>query len=187
MAEENFAEEFEAESGPAPNALEAISAQLDEAIKLKDYIEQTTADLAAATKAFHKLTTGSLVEKMSELQLEEMTRAGWKVKVADFVSGSLPKAEEEKAKAIDWLVSHEAGGLIRTDVAVAFSRSQHNEALALASELKEKGHEVGVNSGVHAQTLQAFARERIRNGEPIDTDVLGLFTGKVAKFTAVKK
>jgi len=82
---------------------------------------------------------------------------------------------------MDWLEANEGGSLIKTDVALAFTKSQHNEAIDLARRLEEQGFAPSVQSGVHAQTLQAFARERIRNGDQIDTDVLGLYTGKVAK------
>ena len=70
---------------------------------------------------------------------------------------------------------------------MTFGVSQHNEAVNLAEELIEEGHPVKMDLGVNAMQLKAYASERIRNGEDIDADTLGLYTGKVVKATKVKK
>jgi hypothetical protein len=44
-----------------------------------------------------------------------------------------------------------------------------------------------MDENVHTQTLLAFVREKVRNGDDIDFDALGIYTGKVAKITEVKK
>lgn len=167
--------------------LEVLHKNLDEATALEEQLEQLDADAAAARSALNDLKTKRIPELMAELQVSELTRNGWKVKVADFVSGSLPKEDEPRSKAIAWLEAHEGGALIKTDLSMAFAKSQHDEAKALADKLAAEGFAVQLTSGVHASTLQAFARERLKNGEAVDTEVLGLFTGQVAKIDRVKE
>lgn len=177
-------EDQEGASAPS-DALERLNAKLAEAIELKVAVDQMEEDLKAAKQQLNLINTTVIPDMMAELGMEECTQNGWQVKVNDFVSGSLPKDEERRAKAVRWLEEHEAGDLLKTALSVNFSRSQHNEALDLFEELKEDGFAAALDSTVHPQTLMAFARERIKNGEPIDTEALGLYTGRVAKYKRV--
>jgi hypothetical protein len=171
----------------APSSLETLNRSLEEAIALEEMVEQLEADLKAAKTTLNALKTNRIPDMMAEMMMDEVSWNGWKVKISDFVSGSLPSDPEKRAKAIQWLEDNEAAALIKTEVKVEFGKSQHNEALSVAADLQRIGFAPKVDSGVHASTLQAFARERIRNGEAIDTEMLGLYTGKIAKFGRSKK
>jgi hypothetical protein len=176
------------EGASAPSdKLEVLHKQLDEATALEELLEQLNADASAAQSTLNALKTKLIPETMLELQMSELTRNGWKVKIADFVSGSLPKEEGPRQKAIDWLEKHEGGALIKTEISLTFAKSQHEEAKKLAERLAADGFAAEIASGVHASTLQAFARERLKNGEAVDTEVLGLYTGQVAKIDKVKE
>jgi len=167
------------------DALTRLNEKLAEAIDLKMAVDQMEEDLKAAKQQLQLLNTSVIPDMMAELGMEEVTQRGWKIKVSDFVSGSLPKDEDRRKKAIEWLEQNEAGDLLKTALQVEFSRSQHNEALDLAGSISEQGYAAKLESTVHPQTLAAFARERIKNGEPIDTELLGLYTGRVAKYKQV--
>lgn len=176
------------EGASAPSdKLELLHKQLDEATAMEEQKEQMEADLAALSSALNNLKTKLIPETMLELQMDDLTRNGWNVKISEFVSGSLPKDEEARAKAIAWLEENEGGALIQTTIGMKFAKSQHDEAKALADNLAQEGYAVSLESGVHAATLQKFARERIASGDPLDTEVLGLYTGQVAKIKRVTK
>jgi hypothetical protein len=175
------------EASASPDALVQIRKNIQDMIDLEMTISQYEDDLKAAKHSLQILRTGRLPDLMAEIQSDHFNHGGWDIKLTDFVSGSLPKDPEKRQAALDWLEKNEADGLIKTDVSLAFGRSQFDEATKVAEGLIEEGHAVNVTSGVHAQTLQAFARERIRNGEDIDCEVLGLYTGKVVKATKVKE
>lgn len=175
------------EGASAPSdKLEVLHKNLDEAVALEIQLEQLDADAAAARSTLNELKTKRIPELLVELQMTELVRDGWKVKLADFVSGSLPKEDGPRQKAIDWLEANDGGALIKTDISLTFAKSQHDEAKALAERLAAEGFAAEMSSGVHASTLQAFARERLKNGEPVDTEVLGLYTGQIAKITPPK-
>lgn len=150
-------------------------------------VDQMEEDLKAAKAELHKLRTISLPEVMAECQMEDFTINGTKIIVENLVSGSLPKEPEKRAAAIQWLEANEAGGLIKTVVEVEFGKSQHNEAVAVFEDLKKAGHAVTTESSIHPQTLCAFVRERLDNGKPIDTELLGVFSGKICKIKAASK
>ncbi len=154
---------------------------------MEEIIDQLEGDLKAAKQSLQALRTGRLPDLMAEIQSDHFTHNGWECKVTNFVNGSLPKGEKERKAALDWLKAHDGEGLIRTEVKMAFGVSQHDEAKSLAESLVKDGHPVNLDLGVNAMQLKAYASERIRNGEDIDADTLGLYTGKVVKATRVKK
>jgi hypothetical protein len=184
--QDSFDFETEGAASAAPANLDLLNSKLDEAVSLKEMVDQMEEDLAAAKKQLYVLNTIALPDLMAELGVDEMTRNGWKVKVTDFMSGTLPKEEDKRAKAIKWLEDHDAASLIKTDISVTFGRDSHEEALSIAQRLIDEGYAPTVNSGVHPQALAAFGRERLKNGEELDTELLGLFAGKVAKYTKAK-
>ena len=182
---EGFSFEEQGAAPAAPDALALLNKTLTETIALKEYADQMEEDLGAVKKQLNHLNTVVIPDMMTELGMEECVQRGWKIKVGEFVSGSLPRDPELKAKAVRWLEDHEAGDLLKTGLFVNFNRSQHNEAMSLAETIREQGFAPKVESTVHPQTLLAFARERLKNGEDLDTEVLGLYTGRVAKFKRV--
>jgi len=167
--------------------LAVLHRQLEEATRLEIQVENMEEDLKAIKKQLNFVKTTQIPNTMTELQMSSVTWNGWKCSTAQFVSGSLPKEPEKLEKAIQWLDEHEGGNIIKTSVSVDFAKSGHNEAVDLAQRLEAEGFPVLSKSGVHPQTLQAWARERLRNGDALDTEVLGLFTGTIAKMEKLKK
>jgi len=178
----------EAQASPI-QASSTLRDAVREALSLEATIEEMEEDLKVAKKALYVLKTTRIPDIMTEIQpgLEELKIDGYKVSIKDFVSGSIPKDEQKRAAAFEWLEEHEGSGLIKTEVSVTFGKSEHNVALALLADLNEQGMAAVLENSIHPQTLQAFARERIRNGEAIDTEVLGLYTGRVAQIKPVDK
>jgi hypothetical protein len=169
------------EATASPDALKRMHEGIKQLITMTEYIEQLEADLKAAASARHILRTVTLPDIMAECQSTAFNHAGYDVEVSDFVSGSLPKDEQKRAKALQWLKDNEGAGNIKTVLTVNFNTNQHNEAMAVADDLNKAGWPLTIGEGVHAQKLQAFARERIRNGEKVDAETLGLFVGKLVK------
>ena len=190
MAKKPSASDFDpgvdGEASASPDTLVQLRASIKDMIDLEGVIEVLEGDLKAAKQSLQSLRTGRLPDLMAEIQSDHFTHDGWDVKLSDFVSGSLPKDPEKREAAIKWLEAHDASGLIKTELKVMFGRSEYKEAMAQADELITDGHAVDVSSGVHTQTLHQFARERIRGGDEIDFEVLGLYTGKVVKAKKVK-
>lgn len=194
MSMENaFSEAFESEAGkPASTgSMENASQIVEEMVsytKRKDELEET---LKGINSHLHYLKTVKVPEALSVANQAEFTLAdgdnkGWKVKVDDFVSGSLPKEPEARKKAIELLESYQASDLIKTEVSVSFGRGDAMKASDLYSKLKEKGYEVEKDQSVHPQTLLAFGRERMKKGLEIEGEVLGLHIGRAAKLSPPK-
>ncbi len=133
-------------------------------------------------KQAHHLKTTVIPEALAKAGVGGFTLTdGTEVSIGDFVSGSLPKDPARRDRAVQALVEMDGEALIKTKVVVEFPRSGHNEALSLRGELEAKGYTATATSDVHPQTLMAFAREKLKNGEPLDTEALGLFVGRTTK------
>ena len=184
------ASEFDVGSGAAqaaPDLLKQIQQKLDEAIKLSEAVEQMESDLSATKQALHALRTVQLPDLMARANMPSTTLGDHVVEIADLVSGSLPKDPAKRLAAMSYLKELKADGMIKTELSLAFGKEQRKEAETLAEKLQAEGFTVDMESNVNAQTLCAWARERIKKGEPIDPERLGLFVGKVAKIDLSKE
>lgn len=166
----------------ATGDLSALLAQAQELVTLERELSELDALVKAKGRRANELKTQILPDKMAEVGLSEFkTPNGDRLKVEDFVSGSLPKDPVKRKAAIQALEDMGAEGIIRNELLLAFEKSQHNEAMALADDLRQKGFNAEITSGVHPQTYLAFVRERLRNGEEVNAEVLGIFVGRKTK------
>lgn len=165
----------------SPEAKEELKAMIAKLFRQEETVANLETDLKAAKALLQKMKTFTIPDKMAELGFDALKFEGKTVSIETFVSGSLPADPERRKAALAWLMDNGGSDLIKTTVEVQFGKKEHNIALDTAGKLKEAGLDPSVEETVHAQSLGAFARERIRNGDPIDTEVLGLFTGRVAK------
>jgi hypothetical protein len=182
----------EGAASAAPDAAAKLNAAAKMLVAQKDLVDRLEGDLKAAKVTYQQMSTKDVPDLMMELGQPTWTAGDYELALSDFVNGSLPKVndpqgnpipggQERRDKAIRLLETYGAAGLIKTELSIEFGKSQHNEAIDLAERLKAEGHPVNLDSGVHPQTLMAFARQRIEDGQDIDLDALGLYTGKVVK------
>ena len=168
--------------------LERIVAAGRKAIGLEDTIAGIEEALKAHKKELHQIRTNTLPELLAAVGMSEFKMDdGTKIKVDEFVSGSLPKDESRRREAIEELEAIGGKGLMKDKLSMDFDKSQHNEALSLVSELKEKGYEPSFISNVHPQTLHSFIREKLKAGEQVNYERLGCYVGRVAKISVPKR
>lgn len=154
-------------------------------------LEATVKDLEEALKhqkgALNDIKTKLLPDAMASVGQTKFTADdGSEISIEDFVAGSLPKDPLKRQAALLELETNGGDGIIKNEIVLEFEKKQHNEALALAEELHDRGYDAKVKSNVHPQTLMAFVREKLRNGEKVEAEKLGCFVGRVAKIKLVK-
>lgn len=174
-------------SQPADDLMSSLRGLVNEAATCEIAIAQLEADLKATRSTLHALRSSRIPDLMAMAGLERARFDGWDVSVGQYVSGSLPKDFEARQGAFDWLESVHAGGLIKNEISVEFPRSQDAAAKKLFSQLNDEGYSVELEASVHPQTLLAFARARLANGEDVDLDALGLKAGRIAKLARSEK
>ena len=78
-------------------------------------------------------------------------------------------------EAFDWLSFNGFGDLIKNQVSLTFGKSEDNVANSLVEDLKSKGHNVSQKKKVEPQTLKAFVKEAIQNGQNVPMDLFGIY------------
>lgn len=170
-----------------------------EVVEIDKTIEELEELLTSAKARRHAIRSSELPDAMAAMGSSDWTNSSGmvRVQVEDFVSGSLPKLAEpgseeydasvkKRDAAIRWLEKNGGSSIIKTEVNLLFGREEHKNAVALVKELKKKKLYPILQSGVHPQTLMAFAREKAKNGEEVAYETLGLFAGRMAKITLNK-
>jgi hypothetical protein len=184
----SFADEMEKEEGNKPSSVPQLSKLGEQYLALEADINALTEALKAKNSELHFLRSQTLPDAMAEAQLTSFALDdGTSFSVDDFVAGSFPKDQEKKIVAVDELKKAGGEGLLRGQLSVTFAVSQHNEGLAIADDIRKKGYDVTFESTVHAQTLQAFVREKLRSGAKVNYEALGCFVGRLAKGKAPSK
>jgi hypothetical protein len=186
MAEEN---PFDIEE-PSANSdtFKRMVSMAEEVVDTEQLVAELEDNLETVKKTLNRLKTKDLPDLMAEVGVTEIAvKGGIKVEIKDFVAGSLPKASGARKAAIDWIAENDGEDLIRTVMRVEFEKSEHNIAMDIAGQIREKGYEPVVESGVHPQTLLSFVREKLEDGDEVPLEKLGLYAGRTAKVKVPKE
>ena len=135
-----------------------------------DYNLLFTSSAPVVEEFIFKIDT-SLGDGLSEFKLAD----GTKVTVQQFYSASIPKDKVDEA--MQWLRDNGHGDLIKNTVSVAFGKGEDTLATDLKKYLGANGNSYEDKTGVHPQTLRAFAREQIEAGQNLPLDTLGIYIG----------
>lgn len=124
--------------------------------------------LSVAKLDLQRLEQDDLPDLMMELELTTFTLSnGTKVEVQQDVQCGI--SEERRRAAHSWLIDHEFGGLIKTEVSVAFDRGGYAEAQRVAAEIGG-----AVKESVHPSTLKSFIKEQLAAGNPVPFELFGV-------------
>lgn len=171
----------------------SLRARLDEmakqAMNLENEIEQKEEEVKLLKAERNQLIQKELPTTLQSLGLSMYkTTDGLKVDIKTIVTGSLPKEEERRREAIAIIKTSGGEDLFTNDVSITFGKGQEEDARKVMEAIGRLGYNhAQQQSSVHPQTLCAWAREMMANGQPLETEKLGLFVGPVAKVTFEKK
>lgn len=169
-------------------SLVALRQKAEEWSELEMAVESLNEETSQLQKRINRIKQVELPEMMAEIGLNKFNLDdGTSIEINEFVSGSIPKDEEKKIEAFTWLENNELGSIIKTNVSLVFGKGEDNFAKNAVAMLEESGYEPVSEKSVHAQTLQATARELMREGKEVPLETLGLYAGKTAKMKQGKK
>jgi hypothetical protein len=136
-------------------------------------VEQLEQQLKEAKEEFARTEREDLPLLMNELGLTELKlEDGWVVRIAEDVTCGIPEAKRADAHA--WLNEHGFGGLIKTQVAIAFERGEHDKAVAAAKALGKKYPTTALNESVHPATLKSFVKEQLAEGAALPLELFSV-------------
>lgn len=162
--------------------LSRIRKLAEDAKRLEDEIAALDERKKCLSGELNEILQRELPDLFAEVGVDEIGLPdGTKYVIKDFVSGSLPKGEFEKEAAIAWIEQNGGAETIKATVNLSFGKSEYERAKAVARDLAEQGFEPSTDLGMHPSTLQAFVREKLKNGEEVPTELLGVYVGRRAK------
>jgi len=160
--------------------LSQLASLVRQQLALEKRVEDIELELATAQKDLKAVSEDLLPSAMAEYGMAKLKMDdGSEITVAKYYSASIPKVRQDEA--FDWLRNNGHDGLIKNQLSVSFGRSEDEIAQSLKSKLEDEGYETMQKVWVEPMTLKAFVKEQVEGGEPIPSDLFGIYIGEKAK------
>lgn len=172
---------------PAAEQLKSIEELANEAASLAKIVDEMEAALKAHKAELMTLTHKALPDAMAAAGTSAFTTTkGVKISIKEVMQGTLPKDDVKRAVALRWIEDNGGKGIIKSELVAEFEKGDGNleKKNRAAEALDALGVTFQDKESIHPQTLCAFAREKIKNGEDVPTEMLGLYAGRMAKIEA---
>lgn len=171
---------------------------VDTLLQAEREVEALELQVSDAKAYQYELETSILPDVFGAAEQKEATsNAGAKAIFKNHILGSLPKIDEKSSEteqaiqraareaAINKAEEYGWGPLIKTTMTASWDKGDRDKALETARNLRASDNSVvmKVDESIHAQTLAARARERLRQGLGIELSVLGLTCLPAVKLT----
>ena len=145
----------------------------------EEYIDSLEADLKKARPKLRKMTDEDLPTMLAEIGLSSMTLDdGSDVTVKQTYGASI--LVDNRPKAYEWLREQGYDDIIKNTVTCAFGRGEDDKASAFQAFAKKEGYEPDQKTEIHPQTLRAFVKERVENGDDFPMELFGAYVGQRA-------
>mgnify|MGYP003146236260 CR=1 FL=1 len=161
---------------------EELSKVADIAKKIQEK-EDFLADLEKKQKTAKaellKLTDEDLPAILQELGLSGFTLDdGSSITIKPTYGAHIKVSNREEA--FEWLRKHDFGDLIKNIVSCTFGRGEDNTAVDFMTFAEKSGFNPQQKTDVHSQTLKAWVRERVENGDSFPMELFGAYIGQRA-------
>lgn len=161
-----------------------IAAECQKLKSLQDDIERAEEHVDNLKKMADDISSRVIPELLAEQGLTSLKLAdGSSVTVKREYRCTLPKEDERRQSAYNWLRENGLGDLIKNEVTVSFGRNEDNKAIAYANLAAENGYQPSQKLKVEPMTLKALVRERIEAGKDMPSDLFNVFAGNRTKIT----
>lgn len=154
--------------------LERIVSLAEELVAQQKEVDEINEKLKSAKAHALRLEREDLPTLMAEVGLSEITLTdGSKVQIKEDLDAKI--TDKTRNDALRWLLDNGFGGLIKTNVSLAFGRGDHDTAAEVRDRLAQEYDGVELKEDVHHSTLKAFIRERMAAGDSIPMDLFNVY------------
>jgi hypothetical protein len=145
----------------------------------EEYISSLESDLKKAKKGLLKLTDEDLPTMLAEIGLSSMKLDdGSEVSVKQTYGASI--LVDNRPAAYEWLREKGYDDIIKNTVACQFGRGEDDKAASFKAIAEKEGHYAEQKTEIHPQTLRAFVKERVENGDDFPMELFGAYVGQRA-------
>jgi len=145
----------------------------------EEYISSLESDLKKAKKGLLKLTDEDLPTMLAEIGLSSMKLDdGSEVSVKQTYGASI--LVDNRPAAYEWLREKGYDDIIKNTVACQFGRGEDDKASSFKAIAEKEGYYAEQKTEIHPQTLRAFVKERVENGDDFPMELFGAYVGQRA-------
>ncbi len=145
----------------------------------EEHVKELEEKLKAEKKSLLKMTDEDLPTMLAEIGLTAMKLDdGSEVTVKPTYGASI--LIDNKPKAFDWLREHGYDDIIKNTITCSFGRGEDDQAASFKAVAEKEGYAPEQKTDIHAQTLRAFVRERVENGDDFPMELFGAYVGQRA-------
>lgn len=152
--------------------------------KLQDDIDRAEEHVDNLKKMADDISSRVIPELLAEQGLSSLKLAdGSSVTVKREYRCTLPKEDERRQSAYNWLRDNGLGDIIKNNVIVTFGRGEDDKAQRLLDLAASNGFEPNQKSDVAWNTLTALFQERVESGLDMPSDVFSTWIKDTTKIT----
>ena len=151
---------------------------------LQDDIDRAEEHVDNLKKMADDISSRVIPELLAEQGLSSLKLAdGSSVTVKREYRCTLPKEDERRQSAYNWLRENGLGDIIKNNVSVTFGRGEDDKAQQLLDLAASNGFEPNQKSDVAWNTLTALFQERVESGLDMPSDVFSTWIKDTTKIT----
>jgi hypothetical protein len=136
-------------------------------------------------KALLKLTDEDMPATLAEIGISSFSLDdGSTVEVRQTYGASI--LVENRPAAYEWLREHGYDDIIKNTVSCNFGRGEDERAGAFRAFAEQRGYSPEQKTEIHPQTLRAFIRERVEEGDDFPMELFGAWVGQRAVIKGAK-
>jgi hypothetical protein len=152
--------------------------------KLQDDIDKAEEHVTELKKQADEISSKVIPELLAEQGLSSLKLAdGSSVTVKREYRCTLPKEDDRRQSAYQWLRDNGLGDIIKNNVIVTFGRGEDDKAKQLLNLAASNGYSPSQKSDVAWNTLTALFQERVESGLDMPSDVFSTWIKDTTKIT----
>jgi hypothetical protein len=184
-ADEIFEQSVDLTPAEQASSLETL-VQLAKDLQAKDAeVVKANEALALVKGEADTLRNRTIPNLMERLKMESFKlQDGSEIGVKKDIKTSL--TVDKKPAALAWIRKRGDGGIIKTELTLAFGADEEKKVEEARTLLREKGFTPDVGENVHPSTLKSYVKERMEAGDNIPLSTFSVFEFKEAKITLPK-
>lgn len=166
---------------PSDEQLKMVSKLADQQLALELNIEQLEAELRKTKNMHVKISQVDLPDAMAAINMSSFKlKNGASIDIKKGVDASIKV--NDKPSAYEWLREHGHGAIIKHEYKIPFGAGEDEMANRLEKFLEDvlDEHQYNANTSIHTQTLRAWARAQLEEGNEIP-EVIKVYEYSVAK------
>lgn len=174
--EETLASSVEKVDQQGLTSVAALARQIRDKEETISRLEET---LKEEKKTLLKLTDEEMPAMLAEIGISSFSLDdGSTVEVKQTYGASI--LVDNRPAAYEWLREHGYDDIIKNTVLCQFGRGEDDLASSFAAFAQQQGYVPQQKTEIHPQTLRAFIKERVEEGEAFPMELFGAWVGQRA-------